>query len=358
MSEVSPHIYVERTSDRVSYRKCRRKWDLSSGSRQNLTQPEPILPFWTGTGFHFALEDYHAYNNYDKASDAFNAYAEACRITNPEMPLGWQEDQEMAVAMLDYYTDKWLEGRDPIETFVLDGVPQVEVFGKLKLPWEPGRYGYDEVHYRFTFDRIGIDEFDRLWIVEYKTAKKVEYRHLSTDQQTTSYCWLAQQWYDRPIAGVIYQQHRKIIPSPPKILATGRISLNKSQVTSHRLYRESLLNLYGSPDKFPEEYKEFLWYLSDTETEHRDPFVQRDIVERNPEQLEADGIHLMWEIEEKLNPDLKIFPNSQRDCGYCQFETTCVSMDDGSDWEFELEESTIERPKEDESWRSNLKSPE
>ena len=43
------------TSDRITFKRCRRKWDFSSPLRQHLApQGGVVTPLWFGTGFHFA----------------------------------------------------------------------------------------------------------------------------------------------------------------------------------------------------------------------------------------------------------------------------------------------------------------
>ncbi|WP_419779109.1 PD-(D/E)XK nuclease family protein, partial [Parvimonas micra] len=50
-------------------------------------------------------------------------------------------------------------------------------------------HGADCVLYRGTVDRVAIDSYGRLWIVEYKTAKRAEHLPYQTDPQVTTYVW-------------------------------------------------------------------------------------------------------------------------------------------------------------------------
>lgn len=344
--------FINRTSDRASFRKCRRRWVLSSHHYKNRGPVESVLPLWTGTGFHYALEDFYGYQIFKSASEAFLAFADAWKRTPKlQMPDGWEEDTQMATACLDYYQHVWLENRYDYPTLIVDGLPQVEQTWQIPLGTHSGR----EVIYQGTFDRVSVDDDGLLWVVEYKSAIRVEYKHYNTDQQTTAYIWAAQKIYDRECAGVVYQQHKKHIPEGPKILATGRISLNKQQITSRTLYKGELLKLYSTPEKFPSEYVDYLDYLASVETEHRDAYIERELVRRNPAQLLAEEEKISLELIDMLNPNLPIYPNPSRDCGYCPFESICVSIDDGSDWESELDLTTQERVEElDFSWRLHL----
>lgn len=51
------------TSDRAAFKRCRRQWNWSSPARQNLVRKVSVhgiyLPFWFGTGIHYAVEKYY-----------------------------------------------------------------------------------------------------------------------------------------------------------------------------------------------------------------------------------------------------------------------------------------------------------
>ncbi len=186
-----------RTSDRNQFRGCRRMWGWTSGLRNNLTQTEAYTPFWLGSGLHYGFEDFHGYNLFGSPSKALKGYAAACRKTKEiEMPDDWREATELGCEMLDYY-EVWLKGRNPLKTLWIDNVPQVEVRAQIPLPITTDEY--DEVIYDLTIDRVCVDEFDRLWLLDYKSAARFETGHLDTDAQVTSYCLAVNVLYDRPI---------------------------------------------------------------------------------------------------------------------------------------------------------------
>lgn len=51
------------TSDRATFKACRRKWNWSSPARNNFTRRVDVFgiypPFWFGTGIHYAIEKYY-----------------------------------------------------------------------------------------------------------------------------------------------------------------------------------------------------------------------------------------------------------------------------------------------------------
>lgn len=355
-----PRRAIIRTSDRNNFRRCRRRWHWSSHLRQNLTSIESASPLWYGSGFHFALEDFHGYRKYGHPVDAFDDYVRAtykmAKGDNRFLPVDWPELTKLGRGMLSYYADMWLQARDPLKTFWYKGVPQVEVNVHIPLPIQHPEF--DEVLYGLTMDRVIEDDDGWLWIVDYKTAKQIQTQFFQTDPQISAYCWAASQLYGKPIRGFIYQQHRKDTPVDPRILGTGKISTAETQLTTHRHYRRSLINLYGDVESAPRENIDFLNWLETNETTNQDKFVRRDFIYRNAHQIEAEGTKILMEAEDMLNPDLPLYPNPTRECGHlCNFNYACIALDDGGNWEEDLKDSFRQKDASFDSWRAYLPKP-
>lgn len=194
---------IIRTSDSITFKKCRRSWSWSSHLKKNLGPSYLPSPLWFGSAVHYALEDFHGFKHFETAEDAFRAY---CIATSKQhlrdLPDDAPELFKMGSAMMDYYQNGWLSERKADATYwELDPhtgleVPQVEVNFEIPVPLEDHpilahyarEHGADCVLYRGTIDRISEDEFGRIWIVEYKTAKVAEHMHYQTDPQVTRYC--------------------------------------------------------------------------------------------------------------------------------------------------------------------------
>jgi hypothetical protein len=163
-----------------------------------------------------------------------------------------------------------------------------------------------------------------------------------------------------PIAGVVYQQHRKRIAQPPDFLKThGRFSVNKSMTTTYALYAKALLGLYGKLEKAPGTNIEFLNHLATQESQNQDDLVRRDFPARNEYQIRAEEGKILLEAAEMLNPDIPIYPNPTRDCQWqCPFQMACINLDDGGDWEHELEQVMVDREEERDTWRNYLRIPQ
>ena len=365
---LNPRIAIIRTSDRIAFKNCRRRWGWSSHLRHNLGPKYGIGPLWFGTGIHFALEDFHGYNRFGHPKAAFEAFVKASKLHSKEkLPDGWEELLSLGQGMMDYYV-VWLQLRplSRLRTYWVDGVPQVEVNFRFRIPGDWTKFGYDEVYYSGTIDRICIDEHGYLWPLDYKTAKNMETLHFMTDPQVNAYMWAAPFLYDKPIGGFKYMQLKKAIPNPGRLIYGGsKISTAENQSTSHYMYRQTLIDFYGSVDASPMENQAFLTKLAQHEDENRDDFIQVDSIARNERMGQSEGVKILMEIEDMLNPDLPLYPNPTRFCmntwnpeQSCPFVGPCVSMDDGSDWLYELEQTTDLRETKYDAWRTKLIFPD
>ena len=363
-----PEYIAIRTSDRAAYRRCRRKWGMSSALRGNLGPNEKKSYFWLGTGGHFALEDYHGYNVYGHPCEAFLAYVHAYRLwcarsdVADELPPDYEEQTEMALAILEYYL-QWLESRDPLHTYWVDGQPQVEVRVQIPLPisYELDNGHQIPIRYDMTFDRVIIDvdglygPAGALWIQDWKFMKNISEGHYDTDGQISAYCWGGNVLYDSPIEGFIYHQFRKTFPKGPRVLQSGEISTAQNQLTSHRLYREALVAAYGDIARAPAKNIDFMNMLAQQESAHRDAFIQRDLIHRSVRRQQATGEQILAEATEMLNPELPLYPNPTKDCAWdCWMNDICVMMDSGEDWEHVIKLVASQQSEVRDGWREHL----
>ena len=353
--QVEVSVIDVHTHDRIRFKRCRRGWDYTSELRMHLVPVEALSMqqnVWFGSGFHFALEDYHGYNHFKDPKRAFMAYVEAHR--DDEIPMGGIEMVDLSERMLGYYINYWLPRRDTYKTVWIDGVPQVEVQFRIELPVQSpdGR----PVYYVGTFDRLVQDENGWYWILDWKTAARFNTSKLSNDPQISAYCWAAELWFGVPIAGMIYAQFVKSPPEGPKVLKSGELSLDQRQRTSYGHYRDALK--FKFPDgKFPAQYIEFLGMLADKETPDGDDYIRFDKVERNKYQKESEYRHILNEASEMLNPDILIYPNPTRDCAWdCNYLPVCLAEDDGGDPQYLLTHDYKKKGGEPE-WRKRIQWP-
>ncbi len=354
-------------SERGAYRRCRRRWNWSSRKGLIPRDREQKAALWFGSGFHFALEDYHGYHRYDEPADAFEAYVEA--HTDEELPENPDDFINLAVGMLNHYTRYWLPKRNEFKTLWVDGVPQVEV--EFRLPVLKQDYiGRDvpvtcrchpddgwPIYLVGTLDRVVVDTWGRIWIQDYKTAAQIRTAKLATDPQISTYSAAGRSLYGPDLEGVLLTQFRKAVPDWPERLKNGGFSQNKSQKTTAAMYVEALNKTFGG---VPENYKAFVDYLDGQETEDGDMFIRQSTVRRNENQVAAEWDKIVDECSEMFDPYLRIYPNPTDRCDQdCAFREPCIALDDGSDWQGMLDSDFITRERVRESkWRQRLILPE
>lgn len=350
---------VIRTSDRALFKRCRRKWGWHSGLRKNLRIKDTPSYFWIGTGGHFALEDYHGYNHFGHPVEAFNAYVTACkeykRANGHGLPDDWQEQANLGQAILDYYL-LWMQTRDHHETVWIDSQPQVEIKCEIVLP-VLAPPGFDVVVYQLTLDRL-VEIEGEYWITDYKFYKQMSSNDLDFDAQMSAYIWGAQTIFEKPIAGAILHELIKKVPVEPRILSSGKLSHAANQSTTHRLYREALIHMYGEVEKAPSQNIKCLNDLAHQEGADRDNYIRRSKTRRTETQMQSQGTKILMEVEDMCNPDLPLYTNETRDCSWdCSLRDICIMIDRDDNWEELLMELTVSDTEETSSWRNHLVLP-
>ena len=374
MSSIKLHqdpdsVYAIHTSDRILFKRCRRKWDFASPLRRNLSPIGTVqTPLWFGTGFHFALEDFHGHHLWASPGEAFAAYAQACGAD--EKPFDADMLVELAGGMFSHY-EKWLAQRDEYDIAVFrDGLPgsidrpATEVNFSVALPQVDM---FDRpVFYEGTLDGIYTHRSTgHYFVAEYKTAKVFDVRKLMTDDQVSAYVWVMRKclpdaWDKGLFGGVVYKQFKKTVPSVPKALVNGTLSTNKQQKTTYSEYRAALEQMFpGVPvTKLDSKYQEMLSYLSMQETYEGDDYINQQVVTRTNNNVAAQEMKICLDAFEMLN-NPAITTNPTRDCAWdCPFRDVCIAMDEGADWEGALACSFGQRSDVAELWQQRLIIPE
>jgi hypothetical protein len=344
---------VLHTSDRLLFKRCRRKWDFESPLRQNLeVKGVTSHYFFIGTGFHYALERYHGYG--EDPIEAFENYYNC--FTPEELTMEIEAYATMIPGMFNHYIHDWLPKRRQFKTLFIDGKPQVEVEVVLELKELSKLFG-EPIYYSMRFDRVVEDEYGRLWIMDYKTVAGFNTDKLETDLQISVYSWGAELYYQRPVEGMVYLQFKKALIQEPRILKkpAGAISIDKTQNTNYDRYLQALKFKYGCMEEVPPENLETLEFFAKQEDDLGDAFIRYDMVRRSKANKQKQYEYIIAEGKDMLNKELPIYPNQTQDCfNFCSFRPVCLAMDDNTDWKFILDNNYQTRVKERDSWRSKL----
>lgn len=355
---------IIRTSDRAAFRRCRTRWDFTSKIRLNYEYVAGAEALDFGTAIHAAMEVFYDPARWDdprsiveaESTLAFQRHMEDWKSRlkkanqwdlNSEK---WFEHEALGLGVLKHYYDNisvedtvWEPLMVEQEFEVPIPVPQGETppppFDKDSeenlVAWLVGPGYTVPVVYQGRIDLImRHKETDKIYVWDHKTRKKFDsYDHYELDTQCSSYVWAMKRILGVDIAGVIFQDIRKNFPKPPRELKSGKLSKDKSQETTPKLYRAAITELGLDPT----EYSDFLAELEAIGKE----YIRRIQVDRSDKELEIIERHIYHEALDMLN-DPSIYPNPDAfNCGNCAFREPCIMRQDGSDWQWHLDHSLL-----------------
>lgn len=309
------NIVIVSVTERGTYKRCRRRWDLSSEYRQAL-QPvgagAPALEL--GSLIHKALASWILDPNTPPEHffmvEAQNRieYIEADVLARTGREAGDEElasileSVELGRAMMSNYAKRW---KTPVPDNMVFAAAEQSIVVPVPGTEHPcvSCVAYLKVHrssplskckscngtgvqYHYlsgTLDGLLRSDKDELFVLEHKTfSRRPDVRQLQLTDQFTAYLWMLRQLNIGRVGGVAYDGMWKR-PSPPR-------------------------------------GKEF-----------KDLFVRTVIRKAKPE-LDEFGAMLAAELNEMAQPNLPLYTNRRWEgCGDCGFEILCEAMSKGDD---------------------------
>lgn len=375
--------YRVHTSDRLTYRRCRRLFVFSANVLGAMGL-EPLSwqkDLWLGTGVHKALELWYRNDTYPSFTPA--EYFKAWRKEWESKPgvvtarSEWDEDTRaeyqhycnLGNSMLTHYlryaneTDNHVDrGFDIVETEVKFSTPILDPNGDaVYVDWPCPNKGMCQDHEEFRphyialpavyegrFDGIVRDRLGRYWILEHKTFKVYDERKMFNDDQSGSYLWAARRIYGYKFAGILYNVLLKKTPVIPPVVYKGtkkeRLSTDVRGVlrmTTPYLYRQAIVDAgYDEAD-----YAEQLEMLDDWGWSN---FFKRTYIERNPNEINEVGLRIYYETMEMSNTNTMFYPNPDgMRCPWCSFRVPCMALSGGDDFAEILRENYRKRESTD-----------
>lgn len=352
--------YEIHISDVRAFKSCRRRWDWVSPLRNNLEPNIPYMPFFTGRAIHYALDVFYSQGiPLVKTMGLFVQYEMAQmekhgRLFESERE-SLQEQIELMVAILEHY-EIWLkheEGRWSDDQFEFIAM-ETEFSVPLRTP--SGRAS-SRVFLAGRFDGLIMRKDDgSFWIWETKTTRSIDELHksLANDEQCGAYVYAAQQLFDVPVTGVLYNTMRKKAPTFPKVLKDGTLSKNKSIDTTAQYYLQAVQTLFPdmSNEEILSEYRDILQHLMD----EGKPFFQRIPIYRTPDEIKTLQHNLWITALEMVRPSTPLYPApAWNTCGFCRYRSPCLALNSGKDYQFILDEEFRQRIKPTEVTLEELK---
>lgn len=377
------------TSDRLQFRRCRRKAYLASKLFLGLQPIRPNNTLWLGSGVHKGIEMYYGFGL--DATEVFAQWAEEGidRIKKsgesiPSMEDKFNESLELGYGMLEHYK-QFAAKYDDFKVHILpNGQPAVELlfevpithpvtgeelyayFTEAKEGMSPAQladlklYGQTGVPvvYGGKIDMITEDIFGNLWIFDHKTCKTFgDWSKLTLDTQVGSYIWAIEKMLPlkKHLSGVVYNGLKKVLPKPPEPLKKGGFSVNKQQNTTYDVYLQALLDhglarREGVVLTVDPAYHEMLAHLHNqdvvTDDEITTKFFKRKKVKRSREEVISMGRDIYDEACDIVQATA-FYPNPNRDCSWdCDFYDVCHGVNNHEDVSYQLKTLYEPRPEE------------
>lgn len=389
MSLVTVDDYVDaklvheiHTSERRSFRACRRRWDwLFRDGYYPLVTAKP-LEF--GTAYHLAMEMYYdpqtwKWDNEVRIAAATLAFVEKCEeqkknalettghlYLDDELEGDYNERVELGKGMLKYYFEKVApeldKGWKPVFVEVSFMVPITnpetgeeaiwckcdKCFEKWKTHW--ASQGYPNITdaiwnglpvvYAGRIDMLAQDSQGNYWIFDWKTARNVatDYEFLYLDDQIGSYVWALRKILELPIRGFIYHEQRKGYPQPPKQNKQRRLGCLFSVAKNQDVDYDTYLATVKEQDTEAYEaglYDEMLEFLKNEGIQ----YYSRHQINKTNVELDEIEKNIGYEALDMIDPNLRIYPSAGRfGCSFCAFRQPCIDKNGGGDYEYVLKE--------------------
>ena len=323
-------------TDLATWQWCQRKWWFTSRNALNLEPIRPEAALFLGSGVHHAMEQCYQPGEIDYSilgpsfSDWFDEGAKERGFV-----VGQDTDmdklRELGLGMVRHYA-KWAPKQDGFDVIATEQEFSVRMSG----PVSPFAGRFDGV--------IRSHSTGRLWLHEFKTSSynlvaQANSSRYKLDNQATAYLWAAEQTYNEPVEGILYTLLRKKVPSNPKLLKSGGLSVSKSIDTTAAHYLKCAVaagvQLYREP-----KYAELIAHLERKEKEN--PFIHRFLVKRTAEEMVdirrriGTVVYQMGQVlgssspSDLYNPPPNILPNPTIHCEKtCAFVEPCLAMNRG-----------------------------
>lgn len=330
-------------SDLQMFRQCRLKWRLGSPRQMNLESKAPQSALWLGTGVHLGLEAYYKgkFEGYivdpaevfeDWANQHINI-ARNGKFLSEEEDQKMRDDKELGIGMLRHYT-VWAPTVDNFDIILVEEEFELTVHET-------------DTHEYVVKGRIdgAIQDREGIWIFEHKTTahSNQNVQRLFLDEQAGEYIWAGSEILGKPVQGSLYNFLRKKLPTYPRVLQAGGLSVAANIDTTYEVYMQAIKD----NNLREEDYFDYLEHLK----EKGNTFFQREYTQRNPNEI-RHLMHRLVEIDrdmERAEQEKAFYPSpSPTMCPMCTFFKVCLVRAEDGDVGFMLRNSYQQRPKKEE----------
>jgi hypothetical protein len=327
--------YTITTTDRATFKRCRRSWDFGSRERQNLEPIVPAQPFDLEQALRYALTVYYFPAMWDwsrgivrplvlegflKSMRQQRARYEEQHLLTAEEHQDWWESVQLGESLLRAYFE-WAPTVDHFDTIRVETdidlhIPDPVIRG-VALTTPEGA----TLYYRERLELLVVDENDLFWLVTHRLADSAwaELDQLVLDEEVLAQCWACEEYYMKvTVAGTIHNELR--IDSRPRIQPTVADQ-----------------GEFSWPQRSPRRWSEFgpepptrpaTQVVDQQTTEH----FRRTTIARSHAEVAGFGKHLAALAQDLTDPMLRVYPTpSWPHCRSCPYRSPCIALNEGAD---------------------------
>lgn len=361
MAVLAPtEVHEIHTSERKSYRACRRRWNWIFN--ENYYPRMTAKPLDFGSAFHRGMEVMYDPKTWDfpinvraalatkafvdKTEEQRKKYIAANDNQQPESEIqeDFDERVQLGKGMIKYHVTKVIPREDvhwhPVKVEIAFQVPIMHPETGEPLTCSNSKCRHPAgapVVYAGRMDCLGEDNNGDYWVIDWKTARSLSQQSdfLQLDDQVGSYVW-ACSVLGLPVRGFIYHEIKKGYPQAPaqnKVRRLGCIfSKNKQQDTNYATYKATVEK--EDPDAYKEGlYDDMLEWLR----VEGPSYYQRFQIHKSQYEIQQIAKNIGYEALEMINEDTRIYPSPGRfGCGFCAFLQPCLGQNMGEDFHYTL----------------------
>jgi hypothetical protein len=394
-------IHEIHTSERRSFRACRRRWDWLF--RLNYYPLVTAKPLEFGTAFHKGMEVFYDPRtwNWDRevvAASAILAFVDKCEEQklaylkyegrtqlDEEVEEDYAARVELGKGMMNWFflnvSPKEDTNWKPVEVEVAFRVPirhpetgEKYIWCKCQRCWERvievaenierkdgnRRYTSEQqdsaaairaarenneamwdglpVCYEGRLDVLGIDDRGGYWVVDWKTAAAIRGDDEHLYLDDQVGSYVWALWkLNVPVRGFIYHEQKKGYPLPPKENKVRRLGRKFSVAQNQDTDYELYLQTVSEKDT--DAWKEGLYddFLRYLQEEGI-TYYSRKQIHKSREELESIEYNIGLEALDMIDPKLRIYPSAGRfGCTFCAFRQPCMEKNAHGDYQYALD---------------------
>ncbi|MGH3620515.1 MAG: hypothetical protein ACRDQ5_01820 [Sciscionella sp.] len=332
------HIWA---SERATFKRCRRQWDLGSPNRRDLepvdASPTDPLP----DAIKDALAVYYYPGMWDwQSTIVLPLVYKALRRSLSDV------GREDLIGVAEEVLEQYVVHASKVDDFSPIKIDH-DVYGILPDPNDPssGLVTADgqRVLYADRVDLLAVDSNDNYWVILHQLVDKwQDLDAMLLDEDAVAACWTWEQSYvGVHLTGTIHNEVRPV-PVPAgrrrnvelplrRGLAQNEPSGGGRSIGQHR-------RLFG---------RQLESATTDRVEQQETGIVRRTKISRTREEIEGMGRQIGLEALEMVDSRLALYPNPTRaNCTQCPFVAPCLTMKEGADVAELLASGYRQRPQE------------